>query len=329
MIDKIKDYLNSKPWRNYFRGGSSKISMLSPVFATFEFIMPLLLGVSVGWLGTIFIDYTLSPKRAALQLNMAVNIATAQNRIKPDNGLNDFITANPFSISPMPIISDAPVVVQKEEVKVEAKNSFTTATLAWTLPRIGAWIQDNTNNKVDYIQIGENFDDVYMLTEVLYDRAIFRDIRDEENNDITKYLNLINDETPAVAVVHTPPPVAMPPVAHSNMMAAIPGGQEGIISREDVNNLMMNPFDEMKRFRIRPKFDGNEPIGIEVQWIQNDSILGKLGVARNDVLKSVNGIPMKNMGDITNAINSLMNGSRFDVEVIRGNAPVMLTYVVR
>ena len=35
------------------------------------------------------------------------------------------------------------------------------------------------------------------------------------------------------------------------------------------------------------------------------------------------------MGDITNSINSLLNGKRFDVEVLRGNAPVNLIYMVR
>ena len=326
-MNKIRSYLNSKPWRNLLGSSASKISVLSPVFATFEFLMPLLLGISVGWLGTIFIDYTLSPKRAALQLNMAVNIAAAQNRVDTGNGLTDFLSANPFSISPYPAeVDSTPVITQVEPVKTQVNSSFASATLTWTFPNIGAWIQDNTNNKVEYIPIGDSFDDIYMLTEVKYDRAIFKD---NEDNSITKYLNLAKSDAAVVQTAYVPPPQQIVHSAHSNIMAAVPGSQEGVITREDVNNLLMNPFDEMKRFRIRPKFEGNEPVGIEVQWIQNDSILGKLGVARNDVLKSVNGIPMRNMGDITNAINSLMNGSRFDVEVMRGNAPVMLTYVVR
>jgi S1-C subfamily serine protease len=38
---------------------------------------------------------------------------------------------------------------------------------------------------------------------------------------------------------------------------------------------------------------------------------------------------MNNMGDISNAINSLMDGSRFDVEVLRDGEQVPLSYVVR
>ena len=68
--------------------------------------------------------------------------------------------------------------------------------------------------------------------------------------------------------------------------------------------------------------------GLEIQWIQEDSILSQLGVRKGDVIKSVNGIPFTNMGDIANSINSLMNSERFDVEVTRDRKPTALRYVV-
>ena len=323
-MDRIKSLLNIKLLNNVLRISASKISFLSPALTAAWFIMPLLLGISAGWLGSIFIEYALAPKRAELQLSMAANIAAAQNANTADNGLNSFLSANPFAISAYPVeTSEMPV--QKEAPKVEVKNSFTTSTLAWTIPDIGAFIQDSSNNETEFIAIGENFES-YKLTDVLYDRAVFLD---EENNSITKYFYLaINENAPIVAQTIAQP---QPELTYNagNMIAATPDGQPGIITQEDLNRLMMNPFEEMRRFRMRPKFEGNEPIGIEIQWIQNDSVLGKLGVVKGDVLKSVNGIPMKNMGDITNAVNSLMNGTRFDVEVLRGNAPINLTYMVR
>ena len=322
-MDKIKGLLNIKFWNNVLGVGASKISFLSPVFAAAGFIVPLVLGISTGWLGSIFIEYTLAPKRAELQLSMASKIASTQNAGTAENGLNTFLSANPFSISALPVAtSEAPVVV--EAPKVEVKNTFTTSTLAWTIPDIGAFVQGDSNKEAEFVAIGENFES-YKLTEVLYDRAIFQD---EENNNITKFFYLVaNDNVPVVAQsIPVPQPDLTP---QGSMIAATPDGQPGIITQEDMNRLMMNPFEEMRRFRMRPKFEGNEPIGIEIQWIQNDSVLGKLGVVKGDVLQSVNGIPMKNMGDITNAVNSLMNGTRFDVEVLRGNAPINLTYMVR
>ena len=69
--------------------------------------------------------------------------------------------------------------------------------------------------------------------------------------------------------------------------------------------------------------------GLEVQWIQNESILKRLGVQRGDIIKSVNGIPFTNMGDIANSLNSLMSSERFDVEVTRGGQSTALRYVVK
>ena len=323
-MDKIKILLNIKFWNNFLRAGASKISFLSPVFAAAGFIMPLILGISAGWLGSIFIEYTLAPRRAELKLSMAANIAAAQSAGTEDNGLSNFLSANPFSISAYPAATtEAPV--HREEPKVEVRNSFTTSTLTWTIPDIGAFVQDSSNNETEFIAVGDKFES-YELTEVLYDRAVFKD---EENNNITKFFYLATNENAPYVAQTIPQPQPEPVVQNNNMIAATPDGQPGVITQEDLNRLMMNPFEEMRRFRMRPKFEGNEPIGIEIQWIQNDSVLGKLGVVKGDVLKSVNGIPMKNMGDITNAVNSLMNGTRFDVEVLRGNAPINLTYMVR
>ena len=290
-MDRFNNIVNSKALRNFVGKSTSRLSTLSPILAFTGFLLPVLLGVSVGWLGSIFIDYYLSPRRAALQLNMAANIASAQSKVETVDALSGFLTANPFSISAFPVTNvEAPVVARVEEVKVEASNSFETSTLSWTLPAIGAMMYDNTNSKEDIVWIGESFD-VYRLTEVLYDRAIFQD---NENNDFTKYLYLADTSGGSRVANNTPALPPPPPSQPSNIVASTPGN-EGVIGREVIDNLMMNPFDEMKRFRIRPKFEGNEPVGLEFQWMQNDSLLSQLGMKKGDVIKSINGMPMKNM----------------------------------
>ena len=123
-----------------------------------------------------------------------------------------------------------------------------------------------------------------------------------------------------------PKKAAEPPKQTGNIVAADPGKQEGQVPSELVSNLVQNPFDELKRIRMRP----NEKAGgLEVQWIQNDSLLKRLGVKRGDIIRSVNGIPFTNMGDIANSINSLMTSERFDVEVTRGGENTALRYVVK
>ena len=117
----------------------------------------------------------------------------------------------------------------------------------------------------------------------------------------------------------------VPSAPMGNVVAAT-ANQEGQISSEMVNQLIQNPFDELKKVRLRP---ANGAPGLQVQWIQNDSILRKLGVRKGDVIKSVNGIPFSNMADIANSISSLMSRERFDVEVTRRGKKTSLRYAVR
>lgn len=109
------------------------------------------------------------------------------------------------------------------------------------------------------------------------------------------------------------------------IVSAAPDGEPGQVPSGLVSQLVENPFDELKRVRLRPAEEGT---GLEIQWIQDDSILKQLGVQKGDVIRSINGIPFKNMADIANSINSLMNSERFDVDVSREGKPTSLRYVV-
>ena len=89
---------------------------------------------------------------------------------------------------------------------------------------------------------------------------------------------------------------------------------------------MRDPFDQMKRIRFRP--DGKAG-GLRVQWIQNDSLLRRLGVRTGDVIKSVNGIPLMRIEDIASALNFLTDSQSLDVEVIRGGQDKAIHFVVK
>ena len=162
--------------------------------------------------------------------------------------------------------------------------------------------------------------DVYTLKWVTYREAVF--VKGEER--VVKELIYGEPSRPSAASVPVPSASASD-VPVGSVVAARPGEQEGQVPSGLVNDLVQNPFDELKKIRLRPK-DGEA--GLEIQWIQDDSILRQLGVQKGDVIKSVNGIPFTNMGDIANSINSLMNSERFDVEVTREGKPTALRYVV-
>ncbi len=47
-----------------------------------------------------------------------------------------------------------------------------------------------------------------------------------------------------------------------------------------------------------------------------------VGVRKDDIIKAVNGVEISNLSDATNAVNSMMSGTRFDVKVERSGKPL-------
>lgn len=283
-------------------------------------ILPALIGGVMGMLISSSMSVILPQITASHGMtNSAISSTGEGGTSSAQRGLTDFVAANPFKISAQ---KKAATPAPKPKVEVEPKLSSTVldnVILRGTLPGVGAWIE--RNGQTTLLLVGKTIER-YRLSSVRYDQATFR----RGHDTVKKYLTY----GPVVATP-TPPPTptraqAAPSTRNSGQVTAATSSSEGSISAEMVNNLVQNPFDELKRIRMRPNERGG---GLEVQWIQNDSILRQLGVQRGDIIRSVNGIPFTNMGDIANSINSLINSERFDVEVTRGGKATALRYTVK
>lgn len=299
-------------------GKASSNSEGGKLYGLWRLALPLLLGATLGWFAAVCLGIALDrfAGGGAAQQGGALGTEAARQENKASAGLEGFLAANPFRTSPVPVQS--PVVEEEKPPEPEIKGSLADAIVRGTLPGVGVWLEDK--GQTHLVLVNTSFD-VYTLSEVTYREAVF--VRDGE----VAVLELLYGEQPVKAAAK---PAAAPRPAQANVPAgsvvAATEEQDGQVPSELVNQLVQNPFDELKKVRLRPK-DG-EP-GLEIQWIQNDSILKQLGVQKGDVIKGVNGIPFSNMADIANSINSLMNSERFDVEVTRGGKPTSLRYVVR
>jgi type II secretion system protein C len=232
--------------------------------------------------------------------------------------LKDFAAGDPFGAAPR---SSAATSSKPAEMEVSVSELYELEgiRLAGTLPGISVWIDDGGKQTV-HLQ-GQQVKG-YELTEVGEDRVVLR-----KGGTVVNVLLRYSGHAPSRASApQLPPPV--PALSGREVTAARPG-QQGSIPRETVDNLLMNPLDEMKKFRLRPKFDGDRALGVEVQWMDRNSFLESVGVEKGDVIQSVNGLEIRNMGDVVNVINSLMGGSAFDVQVLRGGTPVSLKYNIR
>ena len=296
------------------------------IYSVWLFILPLIAGLVFGWLADVGIGYALD--KFSDNSGMS-DSSVSGSQVSGESGtskrtLDEFLTMNPFHISPIkPVVAEEPKPKEEEPKPKQVDTTMDNVILRGTLPNIGGWFENE--GKLNLVLVGKNIGR-YKLSSVNYREAVFRRGRER----VIKYITY---GPVAAKAKEEPKPAAAPkpaPAKNDNnsgqVVAAVPGTQEGQISSEMVNNLVQNPFDELKRIRMRPsEKDG----GLEVQWIQSDSLLKRLGVQRGDVIKSVNGIPFTNMGDIANSISSLMNSERFDVEVTRGGKSQALRYVVK
>ena len=325
MFEKIRSRLKFSA-KKLNRDKNSKLESIEygKIYSLWLIVLPLLLGIVFGKLACVCFGYGLDFLSGNAGIaNTAVTTSfqgiTAEDTEK---GLEGFLAANPFHISPRK--ADVPIAktVSADTKPEEPDTGLEDLVLRGTLPGVGAWVENK--GSLSLLLVGKNIDR-YKLTSVKYTEAVFR----RGKKSITKYIvygpvEAKKNTTPAKLpsqTINTPSPQPQ-----GSIVAATTTGQEGQISSETVNQLVQNPFEELKRIRIRPN---DKAGGLEVQWIQNDSILKNLGVQKGDVIRSINGIPFTNMGDIANSINSLMNSERFDVEVTRNGKPEALRYVVR
>ena len=298
------------------------------LYGLFLLILPIIMGFSLGRLADLGLGYVLDEFSGNNGESNAAVTGTHResNSSNERRGLESFLASNPFKVTPQKTDTPPPEPVKPQaEPPKEPDTTLDEIILRGTLPGIGAWIE--VKNELKLLLVGKNIDQ-YKLIAVSYSDVMFRK---GEESPVKKYITygpteaLKKAEAPKQPAPTPSKPAPTPP-KQGNIVAAVPGAQEGQIPGELVSNLVQNPFDELKRIRIRPNESAG---GLEVQWIQNDSLLKRLGVQRGDVIRSVNGIPFTNMGDIANSISSLMTSERFDVEVTRGGQNTALRYVVK
>ena len=197
-------------------------------------------------------------------------------------------------------------------------------SLAGTLPNIGAWIRGSSSTR--FVLKGEEISG-YKLDDVKYQEVTL--IRGDQKHRLFMSISTGN-LTPPQRVSDRPqqrntvPKKAPPKEGHPGIEPASEG-IEGVIPRELVDKLLMNPYDEIAKMRMVPAEGG----GMQLARIDPDSVLGLVGVKKDDVIKAVNGVEITNLSDATNAVNSMMSGTRFDVRVERSGKPLELRYQVK
>ncbi|MDL2297553.1 PDZ domain-containing protein [Synergistaceae bacterium OttesenSCG-928-D05] len=279
------------------------------------FLSGLLIALCLCWMGESYLMAKSAEARLVFAGNIANRPASFAN-VRAGEGFKELASLNPFG---------AATPLRQEDIAQTETLPISSLSLVGTHPNVAAWVRDGSATEL-YL-IGQDVRG-YELTNVEYGKITLS----KEGKDYPLYLLFSGGTTASTPAkqptVNTssgrPRGNASKDQSRFEGIIAAGDGQEGVVPRELVDALLMNPYDEMGKMRMVPAEGG----GVQLQQIQPDSVLAHVGVAQGDVIKAINGIEISNLGDMANAVNSLMSGARFDVTVERKGNPVDLNYQV-
>lgn len=234
---------------------------------------------------------------------------------KPDQYLEAFSRRNLFGLEEQPTGSGP------------GTSSFADVKLLGTLPPVAALFRVNGTSRT--VLVGQKLGGE-TLKRVEGTRVFLVD--GSRNRTLELLYAGAGGVTPAPASP-VPPASRREPPARPDFRSGITaasGSQEGTIERETINKLLMDPYQELNRVRLRPKMgEDGSPQGIEAQWLHKESLLLAMGLQSGDVIHSLNDIPIRTTSDIVNAMNSLLNSDRFVVAFFRDGADSQVAYSVK
>ena len=101
------------------------------------------------------------------------------------------------------------------------------------------------------------------------------------------------------------------------------------LERSEIDETMPEYMDFMRTVRIRPNYQGGQPGGFMIYNIEPDSIFAKMGLENGDVIRTVNGEPIKTTQEALTFYNGLKQGNAVALEIQRGEGAQALHVDIR
>lgn len=98
------------------------------------------------------------------------------------------------------------------------------------------------------------------------------------------------------------------------------------INREEVQKAAENIQELMRQVRIRPHFEQGKPAGLMLSAVRPDSLFTQMGLQSGDVLKSIDGNPIRSMNDVLKFYEQLGTADALAIEVKRGGTQLNIQY---
>lgn len=96
-----------------------------------------------------------------------------------------------------------------------------------------------------------------------------------------------------------------------------------------MTSVMKNLDEYIGKARVIPYFKGGEPYGFRVSNLGSDAMVYDLGVRAGDVIRSVNGTPIRTPEDAFKAYQQFQNESSVQIELERNGQPVSVNVPIK
>jgi type II secretion system protein C len=141
-------------------------------------------------------------------------------------------------------------------------------------------------------------------------------------------LTLSEEEAQPRASGKTLPQPPSPPRAGKEEVKRL-SANRFLVNREDVTAAVGNINRFMTQARLRPHFEMGKPAGYSVSEIVPGSLMEKLGLKNNDIIKKVNGIGVSRPEEVMQAYSQLQQDSNIELQIDRGGRTEILRYEIR
>ena len=129
--------------------------------------------------------------------------------------------------------------------------------------------------------------------------------------------------------VTAPPPSNPTPPGREKEVVQKLSTNRFVVNREDAVGMVGNINQFMTQARIQPHFVAGRPSGFSISEIGPGSLIEKLGLRNQDVIKKVNGQPVNKPEEIFQAYSQLLRDSNIELEIERNNQSEVLRYEIR
>ncbi|NQT95385.1 MAG: hypothetical protein HQ572_02945 [Candidatus Omnitrophica bacterium] len=106
-------------------------------------------------------------------------------------------------------------------------------------------------------------------------------------------------------------------------------GNTFLVDESTVKGAIQRTADIMRNIKISPYLKDGKKIGIMVTKLTEIGILKEAGVKEGDIVKSINGLNLNSPHQIFTAYKKLRNQKEIEVDIIRKDKPIILTYRIQ